>query len=172
MTSATLMREIDRILTQTIEIRRHVHKHPELSCEELQTTAYICDILEKGKDAITDSTLLLIQPMIAPAEVRSYLYSNGFDILNEYVVREEDKFYNIMAVKKGSCVLTDELLYIGKNLSSNSPDVIDSYLDYKIRVCEKIINGHKMSKNPDDLEIEKYSRELSIYQKTKKELML
>ena len=132
----------------------------------------ICDILEKGKDAITDSTLLLIQPMIAPAEVRSYLYSNGFDILNEYVVREEDKFYNIMAVKKGSCVLTDELLYIGKNLSSNSPDVIDSYLDYKIRVCEKIINGHKMSKNPDDLEIEKYSRELSIYQKTKKELML
>ena len=49
MTSATLMREIDRILTQTIEIRRHVHKHPELSCEELQTTAYICDILEKNK---------------------------------------------------------------------------------------------------------------------------
>lgn len=42
------MRDIDRILPQTIEIRRHVHKHPELSGKELQTMAYICDILDKN----------------------------------------------------------------------------------------------------------------------------
>ncbi len=132
----------------------------------------ICDILEKGKNIITDKTLLLIQPMIAPNELRSYLYSGGFDISNEYVVREEDKFYNIMAVRKGKCKLNDELLYIGKNLLKNSPDEIEAYLDYKIGVCEKIIKGHKNAKNPDLLQIEKYSHELSIYQKYKKELML
>ena len=42
------MREIDRILQKTIEIRRHIHMHPELSGEEVQTTAYICDILDKN----------------------------------------------------------------------------------------------------------------------------
>ncbi len=131
----------------------------------------ICDILKNGKDVITNSTILLIQPMIAPIELRTYLYSDGFNILNEYVVREEDKFYNILAVQKGSVNPTDELLYIGKNLSENSPDVFASYLDYKIAVCEKIIRGHKMSKNPDSVQIEKYNKELSIYQKHKKELM-
>ena len=131
----------------------------------------ICDILKNGKDAIADSTLLLIQPMIAPIELRTYLYSDGFNILNEYVVREEDKFYNIMAVQKGHANPTDELLYIGKNLYKNSPDVFESYLDYKTGVCEKIIRGHKMSKNPDSVQIEKYNNELSIYQKYKKELM-
>ena len=130
----------------------------------------ICDILEKGKGIITDSTQLHIQPMIAPFEVRTYLYSNGFDITNEYVIREEDKFYNIMAVQKGSAVPNDELLYIGRNLFANSPDVIGAYLDYKISVCEKIINGHKKSKNPDIAQIEKYSHELSVYINTKKEL--
>ncbi len=131
----------------------------------------ICDILKNGKHAITNSTILLIQPMIAPIELRTYLYSDGFDILNEYVVSEGDKFYNIMAAQKGSVNPTDELLYIGKNLSKNSPDVFARYLDYKIGVCEKILRGHKMSKNPDSVQIEKYNNELSIYQKYKKELM-
>ena len=40
--------EIDRILPEVIEIRRHVHKHPELSGEERETTAYICGILDQN----------------------------------------------------------------------------------------------------------------------------
>ncbi len=128
----------------------------------------ICDILEKGKHVITDSTRLIIQPMIAPVEVRAWLFSNGFDITNEYVVREEDKFYNIMSVQKGRCTPDDDVLYIGKNLPENSPDVIENYLEYKIGVCQKIIDGHKRSKNPDLEQIEKYSHELSIYKKLKR----
>lgn len=45
--SAMLMSEIDRILPKIIEIRRHVHKYPELSGKERDTTEYICGILEK-----------------------------------------------------------------------------------------------------------------------------
>ncbi len=45
-TAKRLMAEIDRILPEIIEIRRHVHRYPELSGEERETTAYICSILE------------------------------------------------------------------------------------------------------------------------------
>ncbi len=40
--------EIERILPEVVEIRRHVHMYPELSGEERETTAYLCDILDKN----------------------------------------------------------------------------------------------------------------------------
>lgn len=129
----------------------------------------IRDIIEKGKTVIDDNTILILQPMIAPVELRQFLYSSGFNIEDEYVVREEDKFYNIFKVKKGNFSPSDSDLYIGKNLSKNSPDEIDAYLDYKIRVCKKIVDGMKKSDNPDVLMLKKYEAELEIYILSKKE---
>ena len=97
----------------------------------------IRDIIDAGKDKISGSTLLLVQPMIAPMELRCYLFENGFDITDEYVVREENKFYNIFAVRKGIAELNDENVHIGRNLRQNSPDVFDDYIAYKIRVAKK-----------------------------------
>ncbi|MBO5701462.1 MAG: amidohydrolase [Clostridia bacterium] len=45
--------EIDRILPEVIGIRRHVHMYPELSGEERETTAYLCDVLDKNNIAYT-----------------------------------------------------------------------------------------------------------------------
>jgi len=130
----------------------------------------IRDIIEKGKTVIDDNTILILQPMIAPVELREFLYSFGFNIEDEYIVREEDKFYNIFKVKKGDFSPSDSDLYIGKNLSKNSPDEIEAYLDYKIRVCKKIVDGMKKSDNPDVLMLKKYEAELEIYILSKKEL--
>lgn len=41
------MAEIDKIWPEIIKIRRHVHRHPELSGKERETAAYICDILNE-----------------------------------------------------------------------------------------------------------------------------
>lgn len=38
------MGDIPGILPQVIQMRRHIHMHPELSCEERETTAYICNV--------------------------------------------------------------------------------------------------------------------------------
>lgn len=46
--SDLLLGEIPGILPQVIQMRRHIHMHPELSCEETETTAYICDIFRKN----------------------------------------------------------------------------------------------------------------------------
>ena len=128
------------------------------------------DIIRNGTDAIGDETLLLLQPMIAPIELRSYLYSSGFNITDEYVVREENKFYNIFAVKKGSFKPSEFDLYFGKNIAKNSPDTIIAYLEYKIRVCKNIIFGMKKAENPDCDTIRTYENELGIYQSVLKEL--
>ena len=130
----------------------------------------IRDILEKGKDVIGQDTLLILQPMIAPAELRIYLYSNGFDVIDEYVVSEENKFYNIFVVKKGHFKPSFEHIYIGKNLIKNSPETIRAYLEYKIRVCSGIVNGMEKSENPDYDQIGHTRAELKIYETARKEL--
>ncbi len=53
MTSKLLWRDIPRILPEIIQIRRHIHMHPELSGEETATTAYICKILESNNISYT-----------------------------------------------------------------------------------------------------------------------
>lgn len=45
--------EIEHILPEVIAIRRHVHMHPELSGEEKETTAYLCDVLDKHNISYT-----------------------------------------------------------------------------------------------------------------------
>ena len=131
----------------------------------------ICEILNKGKDIITNNTHLIIQPMIAPTETRMFLYDNYFNITNEYVVKEENKYYNIFELEKSLYKPNDYDIYIGKNLLENSSDVINDYLDYKISICEKILNGLKKAINKDNSQIEKHKKELSVYLSYKKEMI-
>lgn len=123
----------------------------------------IRDILEKGKDVVSENTLLLLQPMIAPIELRDWLFSNGFNIENEYVVREENKYYNIFSVRKGKSIINDYNRFIGINLYKNSHEIYNDYLKFKIRICDNIISGMKKSDNPDYVLLEKYIMERQIY---------
>lgn len=123
----------------------------------------IGSIIENGTDAITDDTVLILQPMIAQRELREYLYQNGFEITDEYVCREENKFYNIFKAKKGNVTPTVKDIFIGKNLKNNSPDTFTDYMEYKIRVMEKILDGLKKSSSDKSDDIEFIQNELKIY---------
>ena len=128
----------------------------------------IAEILEKGKNVITDDTTLIIQPMIAPKELREYLYGSGFEITEEYVCREQDKFYNIFKVKKGEFEPTQRDLFIGRNLKKNSPEVFNEYVEYKIKVAQKILQGLKKSTADKSREIALMETELEIYRQSDK----
>ena len=126
------------------------------------------DILSRGKKSITPNTKFILQPMIAPIELRTFLYENGFNIENEYVVREDNKFYNIMYVSVGKCTPSQNDLIIGKNLKNNSCEIFADYINYRIKVCTNIIKGIEKSKNPDNAELAKqknYLKELKNAQK-------
>ena len=123
----------------------------------------IAEIIESGKNVVTDNTTLILQPMIAPKELREYLYGSEFEITDEYVCREENKFYNIFKVKKGNFEPSQKDLFIGRNLKQNSPDDFGEYIEYKIRVAQKILNGLKKSTGDKSADIALVENELKIY---------
>jgi tRNA (adenine22-N1)-methyltransferase len=123
----------------------------------------IGEIIQKGMDIITDDTILILQPMIAQKELREFLYGNGFDIADEYVCREENKFYNIFKVKKGVYTPCLKELYIGKNVNVNSPKVYNDYIEHKLKVAQKIFDGLKKSTIDKSDIINTVQKELDIY---------
>ena len=58
---------------------------------------------------------LILQPMTKTAELRRFLFQNGFSIEEERVVRDGDRYYNVMAAAFADAVSSDDVLapYVG-----------------------------------------------------------
>lgn len=61
----------------------------------------IARILEEGAETAQNAELIVMQPMRGEAELRRYLYENGFGIADELVVREGRRFYQVIAASYG-----------------------------------------------------------------------
>lgn len=106
----------------------------------------IADILSRGKKVLTGQTRLVLQPMTAVEELRSFLYQNGFCITDEHVVAEENKFYNVIEASLGQDTASERDLVVGRNLEKE-PDYA-AYVAYKMGVAQKIIAGMQRSALP------------------------
>ncbi|MGG3574730.1 tRNA (adenine(22)-N(1))-methyltransferase TrmK [Bacillus gobiensis] len=61
----------------------------------------IAQILENGKDKLTGSERLVLQPNIHSHHVRTWLYKEHYEILQETILEEDDKIYEVIAAEKG-----------------------------------------------------------------------
>ncbi len=125
----------------------------------------IMDILDRGYDVISPDTLLILQPMLAVKELREFLYNKGFSIVEEYVCRDDNKFYNILSVKKERIEYSLKDIVVGKNISKNSPEVYNDYLEYKLRILKNIADGMKKSSSFNELELHEVLQDINLYEK-------
>ncbi|MET3699266.1 tRNA (adenine22-N1)-methyltransferase [Bacillus oleivorans] len=58
--------------------------------------ALITRILEEGKDKLTEQTRLILQPNIGGNQVRKWLERNGWTIVNENILEEDEHIYEII----------------------------------------------------------------------------
>ena len=73
----------------------------------------ISELLEAKKSVSQTVEKLILQPMQAQNELRKYLYNNGYEILNEVLVKEDFRIYEIIVAK-----------YTGKN-TEVSDDILE-----------------------------------------------
>lgn len=121
----------------------------------------ICDILQKDEYIAKGADYMVIQPMTCSFELRKYLHSHGFELVDERLAEEEEKIYNIMVVKKGVETYEDEFhYYIGKKLFENRDPLLSKYIRMRAKVLKKQFTGmivsanenlHKKAKQLEDL---------------------
>lgn len=102
----------------------------------------VLHILEEGKEVCMQAKELVLQPQSELERVRAYLWSNGYVILQENMVLEDEKFYPMMRVAYQNVIdmeSAENLLFCryGKHLLEQKHAVLKEYLERE----EKLYTG-------------------------------
>ena len=103
----------------------------------------ISELLEAKKSVSQTVDKLILQPMQAQNELRKYLYNNGYEILNEVLVKEDFRIYEIIVAKytgKNTEVNDDIYYEIGSKLIENNDKLLHEFINKKINSYESIIS--------------------------------
>ena len=117
----------------------------------------ISDIIESSKNVAMSAEQLILQPMTAVDKLRRYLFENGFEIIDENIVREYHHFYFIIKAKKGISKTDDDIYYeISRILLNKKEPVMMDYICKVLNTNKKIISNLEKARNEEyNVKIEK-----------------
>lgn len=101
----------------------------------------IADLIEKKLGLCKSLDKMILQPMQAQEDLRSYLNKRGFSIIDEYLVGEDFRIYEIMEVRHGGGTQDiDDIYYeIPTKLIEKKDPLLPDLLDKKIRENKSIL---------------------------------
>ena len=103
----------------------------------------INNLLKANEKVAHTTEKLILQPMQAPEELRMFLYQNGYKILDEHLVREEHRLYEIIVCKYEGLEPQeiDPIYYeIGQKLIQNNDPLLNDFIENKIRINQNVLN--------------------------------
>lgn len=106
----------------------------------------VIHILEEGKNVCMQAEELILQPQSELERVRAYLWSNGYVILEEDMVLEDEKFYPMMHVAYQNVIDTEKaknLLFCryGEHLLEQKNVVLKEYLEREEKIYTDILEN-------------------------------
>lgn len=103
----------------------------------------ISEIIETHIEIARNCRWLILQPVQYPEVLRKYLLGNGFNIVDEDIVKDENKYYYIIKVEnKSSRKYSREVYYYtGTRLIQKGNPLIKEYISYKIHSINNILNN-------------------------------
>lgn len=102
----------------------------------------ICRILEEGRHVWESTQSLILSPQSELSFVRHYLEQNGFEILQEKMLKEEGKYYVVMEVGHGSMKLGTPCCYeFGRDLIEKRDPVLAEFLSKEKALLTEILKA-------------------------------
>jgi len=100
----------------------------------------ISEILQKDEEIAKTINKFILQPMKSSNFLRKFLYKNGYKIINEDLVKEKNKFYEIIIAEHGCQKCKDEIYCeVGEPLIKNNHILLNEFIQYKIDKLKNII---------------------------------
>lgn len=119
----------------------------------------IADIINNDFKTAQNASYLVLQPVQYPEALRRYLISNEFDIIDEDLVKDENKYYHIIKAVKGETkpFIRDVYYYTGLKLIERKHELLGEYIDYNINKINII-----MGKIDNKIQTERYNELLEL----------
>lgn len=132
----------------------------------------IKDLLAQDINKTSRIERLILQPMNAIEVVREWLYTHGFEIMDEELAQEGDKIYNVIVARKADTPTQDERIYyyIGRKLIERKDPLLETLLDRRINKLEVILQELENTREEAGIVKEEYSNLLIGYKRILHEL--
>lgn len=109
----------------------------------------IKEILENSLQVVKEVDFLLVQPAQNPEVLREYLYTGPYKIIDEDIVREDQRFYEYMMIKfdehKKEVNQNIVSYRVGHILSLKNHPLFNEFIDFKINQLEVIVDKIKVA---------------------------
>lgn len=102
----------------------------------------ISELLEAKPNVAHSVERLILQPMQAQKELRKYLLNNGYEIINEVLVKEDFRIYEIIVTQytgKNTSVEDEIYFEIGEKLIENQDPLLEEFINKKIFMYNSIL---------------------------------
>jgi tRNA (adenine22-N1)-methyltransferase len=102
----------------------------------------IRDILEERLDLFRDLEYVILQPVQNPEVLREYIYKKGYDIIDEELCIDENKYYEIIKIRYDEKICSaDEIFYeISEKLYRENHPEIKAFIKHKHEKYSKILD--------------------------------
>ena len=101
----------------------------------------IVSILEKHPQALETVTRLILQPNIHAKAIREWALQHEWAILEEVILEEDDKVYEILVLQRGAMTLTEVETLLGPKLIAQKSDVFTKKWTREIANWERVIGA-------------------------------
>ena len=103
------------------------------------------DILLADMDKVKKYDFIILQPAQNPEVLREFLYKNDYEIIDEDLIKDEGRFYELFKVKYNEnsekLVFEDELEYeVSPLLREKGHPLFKEFIEKKISRCETILS--------------------------------
>ena len=103
------------------------------------------DILLVDMDKVKKYDFIILQPAQNPEVLREFLYKNDYEIIDEDLIKDEGRFYELFKVKYNEnsekLVFEDELEYeVSPLLREKNHPLFKEFIEEKINRCETILS--------------------------------
>ena len=123
----------------------------------------IMKIIDDAFDFIQKKTLIL-QPMTARVELRKYLGEKGFKIEKESIIRDGNKFYEIIRAVPGEKIESTSFYYFGNNLVEECNETLIEYVEFLLEKNRVYLEqANKSNTEKSMLQRQKLTKEIEIF---------
>lgn len=110
------------------------------------------DILLADIQKVKKYDFIILQPAQNPEVLREFLYKNDYEIIDEDLIKDEGRFYELFKVKYNEnsqkIIFEDELEYeVSPYLREKNHPLFKEFIEEKINRCETILNFIKDDTN-------------------------
>lgn len=113
----------------------------------------ITDLIEDSLDLALYAKCLILQPMVGQELLRPYLWSRGFEVIDEGLVKEGSKLYQVIKVAYTGVIRDNKDVLnevIGEILIAKNDPLLTDWVKDRLKKQEKIVKGLKASKTFND----------------------